>query len=135
MAMTNEEKYLKWLEHASEDLTTAEVMLKNGRYSYVAFMCQQAIEKLAKGLFVYTFGKEAPFTHNINTIVKDIEPIVNDEQYQIFDSLFDQLTSCYIVGRYEVYKEQLARALEQTNCKDLLDRTKEAFAWLQSLKK
>jgi HEPN domain-containing protein len=52
MAMTNEEKYLKWLKHGNEDLKSAEVMLSNGRYSYVAFMCQQAIEKLAKGIFV-----------------------------------------------------------------------------------
>ena len=133
--MTNEEKYLKWLKVAQEDLMTAEFMLNNGRYSYVAFMCQQAIEKLAKGIFVYTFGKEAPFTHNINTVLKDIKSIVNDEQYKDFKSVFNQLTSYYIVGRYEVYKEQVAQSLEQSSCENLLSKTKEAFEWLQSLKK
>jgi len=99
MALTNDEKYFKWLEVAQKDLETAEFMLKNGRYSYVAFMCQQAVEKLSKGIFVYTFGKEAPFTHNVNTVLKDIKTIVNDEQYKDFRSLFNHLTSCYIIRK------------------------------------
>lgn len=37
--MTNLEKYEKWLEMAEEDLDTAFVMLKSGKYMYVSFMC------------------------------------------------------------------------------------------------
>ena len=50
--MTNVEKYEKWLEMAEDDLDTASVMLKSGKYMYVSFMCQQAIEKLCKGIYV-----------------------------------------------------------------------------------
>ena len=39
---------------------------------YVSFMCQQTIEKLCKSIYVYTFNKEVPFTHNINVILRDI---------------------------------------------------------------
>ena len=73
--MTNIEKYEKWLEMAEEDLDTALVMLKSNKYTYVSFMCEQAIEKLAKGIYVYTFNKEAPFTHNISIVLKDIEKV------------------------------------------------------------
>ncbi|PIV53356.1 MAG: hypothetical protein COY53_07385 [Elusimicrobia bacterium CG_4_10_14_0_8_um_filter_37_32] len=38
----------KWLEHAKYDLETARSMYKTRRYLYVAFMCQQAIEKVLK---------------------------------------------------------------------------------------
>lgn len=60
--MTNIEKYEKWLEMAEDDLDTAKIMLKNNKFLYVSFMCEQSIEKLAKGIYVYTFNKEAPYT-------------------------------------------------------------------------
>ena len=46
------EKYFYWETSAEYDLLTAEAMQKAGRYLYVAFMCQQAIEKINKGLYV-----------------------------------------------------------------------------------
>jgi HEPN domain-containing protein len=66
----NLEKYVHWEDIAKYDLDTAEAMYQAGRYLYVVFMCQQAIEKLAKGLYVYKRGEEAPRTHNIHHIVK-----------------------------------------------------------------
>ena len=44
--MTLEEKYTYWLELADYDLESANAMFKTGRWFYVVFMCQQAIEKL-----------------------------------------------------------------------------------------
>jgi len=49
--MTKEEKYDYWLELAQYDLDTAAAMFSSGRWFYVIFMCQQAIEKLCKGLY------------------------------------------------------------------------------------
>ena len=49
--MTAEEKYAYWLELASYDLESAGAMNAAGRWFYVVFMCQQAIEKLCKGLY------------------------------------------------------------------------------------
>ena len=42
-------------------------MLKSKRYVYVAFTCEQAIEKLVKALHVLYTGNEAPKSHNIYT--------------------------------------------------------------------
>ena len=44
-----------------------EIMLKSKRYVYVAFTCEQAIEKLVKALHVLYTGNEAPKSHNIYT--------------------------------------------------------------------
>jgi len=41
---------------------------------HVAYMCQQAVEKLVKGLFVLHKGEEPPRIHNI---------------WNIFDRIFD----------------------------------------------
>ena len=48
--MTSQQKYEHWLDIAQYDLETAKSMLLSGRWLYVAFMCQQAAEKLSKGL-------------------------------------------------------------------------------------
>ena len=129
--MTNIEKYQKWLEIAEEDLDTASVMFDSGKYMYVTFMCQQALEKLAKGIYVYKFNKEAPYTHNINIILKGMEEITNLEEYKKYEALFATLTSFYIIGRYDVYKQKVSSSLDKESSKELLEKAKEAFLWLK----
>ena len=70
--MDSFEKYLYWKNAAEYDIETAEVMLNSGRYLYVVFMCQQAIEKLVKGLFVLYLNEEPPKVHNIVFVFKKI---------------------------------------------------------------
>ncbi len=48
--MDAEEKFGHWLDTAEDDIGTADAMAASGRWPYVVFMCQQAIEKLVKGL-------------------------------------------------------------------------------------
>ena len=55
--MDSIEKYSYWEDIAVYDLGTAEAMLNSGRYLYVVFMCQQAVEKITKGLFILYNGK------------------------------------------------------------------------------
>ena len=130
--MNNKEKYNHWLEIAQYDLDTANAMFDTGRYLYVAFICQQAIEKLTKGVYVYNFNKEAKYTHNINLVLSEIESIINLEEYSKYKAFFDRLTSYYISGRYDTYKQELLKKLNQDITQALLDKTKEAFTWLKS---
>ncbi len=118
---------------AEDDLDTTKIMLKNNKFLYVSFMCEQSIEKLAKGIYVYTFNKEAPYTHNINIILKDIEKVVNSEEYKKFETLFATPASFYIIGRYDVYKQNVAKNLDVKSSIELLNKSKEAFEWLKSL--
>jgi len=73
MAMSAQEKFDYWLDIAQYDLQTAEAMLTSGRWLYVAFMCQQAVEKLVKGLFVLYLDDDVPRVHNIRTVIKQYE--------------------------------------------------------------
>jgi HEPN domain-containing protein len=51
--MDAQEKYDYWLDIAQYDLETASAMFDSGRWLYVVFMCQQAVEKLVKGLYAW----------------------------------------------------------------------------------
>ena len=132
MPLTTEDKFQYWLSYAQNDMDSAEVMLNGGRWFYAQFMCQQAIEKLAKGIYVYNFDKEAKYTHNINLVLNEIESIANLEEYNKYKAFFDTLTSCYISGRYDTYKQELFQKFNQDSTQALLDKTKEAFTWLKS---
>lgn len=142
--LNNLEKYDYWLQSAKYDLDTAEYMFKSKRYVYVAFTCQQAIEKLVKALHVLYTGNEAPKSHNILYIFelifnnKDysskITAIDFEEKRKKYISLFTKLHSYYISERYTDYKRKIGESLNEENSYKLLKETQEAFIWLTSLK-
>ena len=71
--MTNEEKYEYWLDMAEYDLETAGAMYEKGRWIYVQFMCQQALEKLVKGLYILYVDDDIPRVHNIRAVLEKFD--------------------------------------------------------------
>jgi len=132
--MTNEQKYEYWLDIAEYDIVTAEAMLNGGRWLYVLFMCQQAVEKLVKGLYILYVDDNVPRTHNIRLLVEAFEsklPFgVSPDKY----SLFDKLTQYYLNNRYPEYISKLSSQVKEPEASSILVKTKEAFAWLLTLK-
>jgi HEPN domain-containing protein len=135
MAMNEQEKYNYWLILAQEDLLSAEAMFNSGRWMYVAFCCQQAVEKLVKGLYGLYLGFDSiPRTHNISRLIKDFADKLSQQvTVEQFD-FFDVLTRYYLNNRYPDYIENLLAQTKEKKSNDLLTATKEAFAWLQTLK-
>ena len=135
--MNKQDKYEHWADIAQYDLDTADAMLKSGSYLYVAFMCQQAIEKLVKGLYVWHLDQEPPRTHNIFSIYKaifEIDAPTTEQESQIA-SLFAELLAHYISERYPSYRERLSTAISKEKAIETLQKTREVFTWLLSLKK
>ena len=132
--MDAQEKYEYWLDIAQYDLDTAQTMLNGGRWLYVVFMCQQAVEKLLKGLYVLYVDDNVPKTHNIRVLVEKFENLlpeaVTDERY----NLFEDLTVHYLNGRYADYKQKMSERLNEETATDYHDRTKGVFAWLLTMK-
>jgi hypothetical protein len=62
--MDRQEKYEYWLALAQEDLRTAEAMHGAGRWLYVAFCCQQAVEKAVKGLYIPSCVQKTATRHH-----------------------------------------------------------------------
>ncbi len=134
MNIDAQEKYGHWLKYAQYDLDTSDAMYSTGRWLYVAFMCQQAVEKLVKGLYTIYVSDEVPRVHNISSVLirfaDKLPGSVTDERYRFFDTL----TSFYMNNRYPEYKEEMSMGLDEARAKALITQTKEVFAWLQTMR-
>ncbi|MCL2081510.1 MAG: HEPN domain-containing protein [Oscillospiraceae bacterium] len=132
--MTSFERFDYWLDIAEYDLVTAEAMYNSGRWLYVAFMCQQAIEKLCKGLYNLYADENAPRIHNIRSVLRKfadkLPAAITEEQYRFFDNL----TAFYLEGRYPEHKQKLSELVHEPEAKRILAKTKEEFEWPLTLK-
>jgi HEPN domain-containing protein len=132
--MTNDEKYNYWLTYAQYDLDTAEAMFSSGRWFYVVFMCQQALEKLVKGLYTVYIDDNVPKVHNIKTIFERFDDKlaiqVNQEVYRVFDIL----SGYYLGSRYPDFMNDLTTCVNKDDAGHILQKAKEIFQWLQTLK-
>lgn len=61
----NDKIVRNWLSLAEYDLATAEAMFLMHRYLYVAFMSQQAIEKILKACYVKYHQSTPSYTHSL----------------------------------------------------------------------
>ena len=134
------EKFKYWESKAIYDLETARAMQNTGRYNYVVFMAQQAIEKIVKGLYVLFLEREPARTHNIWLIFNDLienqgvkmtaEDVARAERHKPF---FSDLLYYYIAERYPDYKQQLSSSATEKKAGEVLTQTEEVYVWLQSL--
>ncbi|MDR2561941.1 MAG: HEPN domain-containing protein [Holophagales bacterium] len=97
MAMSAQEKYEYWLDAAQYDLETAKAMLDGGRWLYVAFMCQQAVEKLVKRLYILYLDDNVPRTHSIETVLGNFSDKLPIEIPPETLDFFATLSSCYLI--------------------------------------
>jgi HEPN domain-containing protein len=133
--MDIQDKFDYWLQHAHYDLETAEAMLKTQRWLYVIFMCQQAVEKLVKGLYGVHLGFDAiPRIHNINALIARFADKLPQTIGQEHVDIFDLLTNYYLNNRYPDYMGSLMEQANEANAKEVFLKAKEAFAWLLTLK-
>ena len=133
--MNKDEKYSYWLDIAEYDIVSAEAMLNSGRYAYVAFMCQQGLEKLAKGLYNYYIDDNVPRVHNLSFIISKFLDVLDIPDEDLKFQLFDKLAAYYLQGRYPSFKEKISQLINEDQALKLFNESKEAFEWLKSLKK
>jgi HEPN domain-containing protein len=132
--MTDEEKYDYWLDIAQYDLVTAESMLNSGRWLYVVFMCQQAIEKLLKGLYILYMKESPPRTHDLNLLLDKFSDKLSEPCSAENTELFAQLSAFYLNNRYPEYKDKLSAAVTEERAKQVFTKSQEAYKWLLTLK-
>ncbi len=116
-----------WVKIADYDLETAKAMNETGRYIYVAFTCQQCIEKLLKAIFVKQ-KKQAPvYTHNLVRLVELTGLELNKKQSDFINSL----NAYYIKTRYTEEIDKLAKNLNKKKASELLENTEKLSKWLK----
>ena len=133
--MNRQEKYEYWLDHALYDMKAAEAMLNSGMWVYTVFMCQQAIEKLVKGLYgLFVDADNVPRVHSLTRLLKEFEDKLKEPVKDEYYDLFETLSGYYLNNRYPDFKTYLANSTKEDKACELYTQTKEVFAWLQTLK-
>jgi HEPN domain-containing protein len=129
-----EEKIVYRLDHAQYDIDTADAMYQGGRWLYVVFMCQQAVEKLCKGLYLLYIDDNVPRIHDISNLVRRFEDKLPETISEDNFKFFDRLTNFYLNDRYPEYQQNISSMVNEQSAKPVLDKTKELFQWLLTLK-
>ncbi len=124
------------------DIGTIDVLLQGERWVYVAYLCQQAVERQLKGMYVYFLGAEPPKTHNVNFLFLKVtaseafraeadkarfEERKNDCEDYLMDVMF------YYMSDYPFsYKNISSRFVDGALAKQLHQKTLVYVAWLRS---
>ncbi len=87
-----------WLQHASDDLKSAKVLLTEKIYNISCFHSQQAVEKLFKAL-IAAYDQPIPRTHNLIRLHKICEDLFGDK-LEFDDEKLILLNDVYIDSRY-----------------------------------
>lgn len=140
--MNKLEKYRYWLMLSDYDLETVEVLARGGRWVYVAYLCQQAVERQLKGMYVFYCNSEAPKTHNINFLFTKLMamgdfPLLGSREAfearraECEDFLIDAMF--YYMSDYPFsYKNIMNRFVGEDTAMELYRRTKDMIAWLRA---
>lgn len=118
----------QWIERAEYDLKSIPSVLDGRRYLYVAFMCQQSLEKMLKAV-ISSQGKAPPFVHNLVRLAQDANCYEALEENQRV--LLADLNPYYIKARYGEYKQALSKVCTGRKAKYFFEQTKELVKWLK----
>jgi len=134
MPLTTEDKFEYWLNYARNDLDSADFMFQSGRWFYTLFMCQQALEKLTKGLYILYIDDNVPRLHDINSIFDRFKDKLPEQLLEDRVKLFDALSQFYLRSRYPDYTSSLASLTTLETAQAIYEKSKEAFEWLLTMK-
>lgn len=140
--MNKAEKYGYWLLLSDYDMDTIHCLIQGERWVYVAYLCQQAVERQLKGMYVFYNNAEAPKTHNINflfskllTCDKFTESVdqarFEERRIECEDFLIDVMF--YYMSDYPFsYKNIANRFVSRELALSLYERTRDIVSWLRS---
>ena len=118
-----------WTDLSDYDFETAEAMFSTRRWLYVGFMCHQTIEKIFKAYWCAKSKEITPMSHNLINIAQScgLNSLLNEPQKMFISELMPM----NVEARYPSYKEALLKALSESKCKELLDKTHELQQWIK----
>jgi HEPN domain-containing protein len=105
-----------WMDRVDYDLETARAMLKAGRYVYVVFMCQQAVEKTVKAILAFQ-GKEIKPIHHISRLAEFAGILHEFDQETL--TFIENLSGYYLNARYKETIDALSKALVEKKRKSI----------------
>ena len=118
-----------WVDQAGYDLDTARAMLASGRYLYVLFCCQQAVEKALKAVIVARTGALPPRVHNLVRL-GEAASVESDRDRLRF---LGELSAYYIQSRYPEEIRAAGSAVSQELAAEVMNKTEQTIQWILSM--
>ena len=116
-----------WMDRVNYDWETARAMHKSGRYLYVVFMCQQAVEKTLKAILAFQ-NKEIKPIHHLPKLAELAGIRQEFDEGKL--TLIESLSAYYLNARYKETIEALSKAIGKKEAKDYLAKTESLITWL-----
>lgn len=122
--MAKKEQIQYWVNTATDDLQTADLLISNNRFIHGLFFCHLCIEKLCKAHIVRDTNEVPPKSHNLLYLVSKTDLLLTDDQKDICSMLM----TYQLEGRYPEYYPS-SPSKQMVN--DLFLKTKELFTCLK----
>jgi HEPN domain-containing protein len=119
-----------WKALSEYDYDSAGIMLKNGKYLYVCFMCQQCIEKILKGIYVSKIQKTPPYTHNLQRLLSNLSDYVTLSEAD--QRILEMLSYYYMESRYAEQIREAAQIITEEKATNIYFSTKALFECLRN---
>jgi len=119
----------KWAAQSLYDIETAKAMLDAGRYLYVLFCCQQAVEKMLKALIAKRTRELPPRLHNLMRLAEVASLTIPEDTAH----LFRRLTDFYIASRYPEELEAATWNVDASQVQQTYVATEEVLRWLSAV--
>lgn len=118
-----------WADQAQYDLDSALAMFGSGRFLYVLFCCQQAVEKMLKALIAERTQELPPRIHSLARLAEEAAVELSSDQ----TDFLRELSAYYIQTRYPEEISNLASQVKQDEAKRILNLTEAMVQWLNSI--
>lgn len=115
-----------WLDQSNDDFDGAEFNFDGGKYYIAAFLCQQAVEKALKALFLFERKGEVPQSHSLIYLASNTSTPKN------YYSFLKELTPKFIDTRYPDASVDLpSRIYDKQNTARLMKQSKDVLKWIK----
>ena len=113
-----------WISTAKSDLDSAELLIRESKYSHGLFFCHLTIEKGLKAHVIKTTGEIPPKSHNLIYLLElaDLELDESDEDF------LGILMKYQLEGRYPDYNPVIPTKVK---VQEYLNLTKKMLIWLE----
>ena len=96
-SMTEADVIAHWRKGAKDALRVAVLAYEDGKYALALFNAHLAIEKALKAAYMEKYRKEAPWTHDLVHLSKELDRPWTDEE----ERLLGHLTEYAVAARYD----------------------------------
>jgi HEPN domain-containing protein len=118
-----------WIRQVHYDLDTARAMFDSGRYLYVLFCCQQAVEKMLKAVISVRTNTFPPRIHALIRLAEAATVDLDEKRTQFLR----ELSNYYIQTRYPEEIPAMAERISEEQAGRILRKTEEMIQWLNSM--